>query len=396
VLRRILGDGNKHLQPVAVPGRNGESPCAKRKLSLPHSLFEPLTFARGPTAENRLALSPMTSDMALPDGRITDDEVRWIRMRAEGGFGLVATSASYVQAQGKGGAGQTGVWSDDHVEDLARLAREIKAQGRVATLQLHHAGYRASRRHVPEPVGPSDDPETGSRGLSTAEVEQLVADFLAGARRAELAGFDGVELHGAHGYVLAQFLSADDNRRSDRYGGSLENRARIIFEIIEGVRRDRRPDFQLGLRLSPERWGMRLAEVRELSAEAMGRGDLDWLDLSLWDARKAPVEEAFAGRRLIDWFTDIPRGRTRLGAAGKIMTPAVAAELIEAGADFVFVGRAAILHHDWPERARRDRAWAPIATPVAADYLTAQGCGARFIRYLRTFGDFVAAEEAAA
>ncbi|HWF78196.1 MAG TPA: NADH:flavin oxidoreductase [Caulobacteraceae bacterium] len=359
-------------------------------------LFEPLTFRRGPAVQNRLALSPMTSDQALPDGTIGDDEVRWIRMRAEGGFGMVMTSASYVQAQGKGGPGQTGIWSDDHVESLSRLAEEIKRQERVAALQLHHAGYRASRRHVPEPVGPSDDPESGSRGLSTAEVEQLVEDFVAGARRAERAGFDGVELHGAHGYLLAQFLSPQDNRRADRYGGALENRARVILEIIDGVRRSCRPDFQLGLRLSPERWGMRLAEVRTFAAEVMAGGQIDWLDLSLWDALKMPVEPAFAARPLLGWFTDLPRGDVRLGVAGKIMTPAVAAELLGAGADFVFIGRAAILHADWPQLALNDVAFEPTSLPVTPDYLTAQGVGARFVRYLRTFDNFVTPAEVAA
>jgi 2,4-dienoyl-CoA reductase-like NADH-dependent reductase (Old Yellow Enzyme family) len=359
-------------------------------------LFEPLTFRRGPDIANRLALSPMTSDQALPDGTIGDDEVRWIRLRAEGGFGMVMTSASYVQAQGKGGSGQTGIWSDDHVESLSRLAEEIKHQGRVAALQLHHAGYRASKRHVPEPVGPSDDPESGSRGLSTAEVEKLVEDFIAGARRAERAGFDGVELHGAHGYLLAQFLSPEDNRRTDRYGGSLENRARVILEIVDGVRRTCRPDFQLGLRLSPERWGMRLAEVRDFATEVMAGGQIDWLDLSLWDALKLPVEPEFAARPLFGWFADLPRGGARLGVAGKIMTPAIAAALMQAGADFVFVGRAAILHPDWPQRALADAAFEPTALPVTPDYLTAQGVGARFVRYLRTFDNFVTPAEVAA
>jgi 2,4-dienoyl-CoA reductase-like NADH-dependent reductase (Old Yellow Enzyme family) len=360
----------------------------------PHTtLFEPLSFIRGPAMESRLALSPMTSDQALPDGRVTDDEVRWLGMRAQGGFGMVMSSASYVQAQGKGGQGQTGIWSDDHIEGLSALASTIKARGRIAALQLHHAGYRSPKRCVPRPVGPSDDPETGSRGLSTAEVEQLVQDFVSGARRAERAGFDGVELHGAHGYILAQFLSPSDNRRVDRYGGSLENRARLIFEIIDGVRNACRTDFQLGLRLSPERFGMRLAEVRDLAQEVMRAGKIDWLDMSLWDARKAPVEEAFRERPLVSWFTDLPRGGVRLGVAGKIMTPAVAADLVAAGADFVLIGRGAILHHDWPERARHDAGFEPIALPVTADYLANQGLGERFIRYMRTWEDFVTPEE---
>jgi 2,4-dienoyl-CoA reductase-like NADH-dependent reductase (Old Yellow Enzyme family) len=359
-------------------------------------LFEPVAFRRGPAMDNRLMLAPMTSDQATPDGLVVDDEVRWLGMRAKGGFGLVMTSASYVQRQGKGGQGQTGIWSDDHVAGFARLAQAIKAEGRPACVQLHHAGYRSPRRCVPQAVGPSDDPDSGARGLTTGEVEQLVEDFVAGAVRAERAGFDGVELHGAHGYVLTQFLSTTDNRRTDRYGGSLENRARIVLEIIDGVRRACRSDFQLGLRLSAERYGLRLMEMRAFAVELMAKGQIDWLDLSLWDARKEPEEAEHRGRPLASYFLDLPRNGVRLGLAGKIMTPRVAAELVEAGADFVLIGRAAILHHDFPKRSRADAAFEPIALPVSADYLRAEGLGARFIRYMRTWENFVTPEEALA
>jgi 2,4-dienoyl-CoA reductase-like NADH-dependent reductase (Old Yellow Enzyme family) len=357
-------------------------------------LFEPLSFQRGPAAQNRLALAPMTSDQATPDGRVTDDELRWLGMRAKGGFGLVMTSACYVQAQGKAGQGQFGIFSDDHVEGYSHLAAVVKAEGRPATLQLHHGGYRCPKRCVPQAVGPSDDPETGSRGLSTAEVEQLVDDFVSGARRAERAGFDGVELHGAHGYILTQFLSTTDNRREDRYGGSLENRSRILLEIIDGVRAACRPDFQLGLRLSAERYGLRLAEMRELAQQLMDEAKIDYIDMSLWDARKEPEEAAFQGRTLLSYFADLDRGPVRLGVAGKIMTPAVAAELLEAGADFVLIGRAAILHHDFPGRVRLDPAFEPVGLPVTADYLANEGLGARFIRYMRTWEEFVVREPA--
>jgi len=357
-------------------------------------LFEPLTFKRGPAMDNRLMLAPMTSDQATADGRVVDDEVRWLGMRAKGGFGLVMTSASYVQRDGKGGQGQTGIWSDDHIEGFMRLAEVIKAEGRPACVQLHHAGYRSPKRCVPEPVGPSDDPDSGARGLTTAEVEQLIESFIAGAVRAEKAGFDGVELHGAHGYVLTQFLSTTDNRRTDRYGGSLENRARVVREIIDGVRRACRPDFQLGLRLSAERYGLRLMEMRDFAGELMASGQIDWLDMSLWDARKAPEEAEHQGRTLASYFLDLPRNGVRLGLAGKIMTPRVATELLDAGADFVLIGRAAILHHDFPQRARANADFQPIALPVSAQYLHDQGLGARFIRYMRTWEDFVTPEEA--
>ena len=137
-------------------------------------------------------------------------------------------------------------------------------------MQLHHAGIRSPAALIGEaPVGPREDAETGARALSDGEVEQLIEDFIAAAVRAEKAGFDGVELHGAHGYILCAFLSPETNRRDDRYGGSLENRARIVFEIIKGVRARTRPDFQLGLRLSPERFGLKFAEQRELAGEML-------------------------------------------------------------------------------------------------------------------------------
>jgi 2,4-dienoyl-CoA reductase-like NADH-dependent reductase (Old Yellow Enzyme family) len=360
------------------------------------SLFEPLTFARGPAMGNRLMLAPMTSDQATPEGKVTEDELRWLGLRAQGGFGLIMTSACYVQPSGKAGQGQFGIFSDDHIEGYATLAAMVKGENRPAILQLHHGGIRCPRRCVPQPVGPSDDPETGSRGLSTAEVEQLVEDFVSGARRAEAAGFDGVELHGAHGYLLTQFLSPADNRRADRYGGSLENRARVVLEIIDGVRRICRPGFMLGLRLSPERYGLRLMEMRDLAAQVMGEGKLDFLDMSLWDAGKAPADEAYGDRSLLAWFTDLPRGRTRLGAAGKIMTPRLAARHLADGADFVLIGRAAILHHDFPLRARADPEFQPVPLPVSVDYLRAQGLGARFLRYMATWDGFVAPEPQAA
>ena len=220
-------------------------------------LFEPLALAHGPALKNRFMLAPLTNLQSHPDGRLSDDEFRWLTMRADGGFGLVMTCAAHVQAVGQGFPGQLGVFGDQHLEGLTRLAATIKAKGSVASIQLHHAGNRSPKDLVGTPVCPSDDAATGARGLTLAEVEALRDDFIAAARRAQTAGFDGVEIHGAHGYILAQFLSAEINKRDDRYGGSLQNRARIVFEIIDGVRRDCRPDFQLGLRLSPERFGLK-------------------------------------------------------------------------------------------------------------------------------------------
>src|SRR5580658_1861488 len=359
-------------------------------------LLDPISFVRGPAWKNRFMLAPLTNLQSHLDGRLSDEEFRWLTFRAKGGFGLVMTCAAHVQRIGNGFPGQLGIFSDDHLPGLTRLAAEIKRLGSVSSAQLHHAGIRSPEALIGEkPVGPSEDTETGARALSTGEVEQLTEDFIAAAVRSEQAGFDGVELHGAHGYILCAFLSPDTNRRDDRYGGSVENRARIVFDIIKGVRERIRPDFQLGLRISPERFGLKFAEQREVARWMLGSGELDYVDMSLWDCFKPPVEEAFATRPLIDWFAELPRGKTRLGAAGKLTRGGDFRRLLDAGADFTILGRAAVLHHDVPKLYAADPDFQPIALPVTRAHLAREGLSPGFVEYMNNWKGFVAQEEPA-
>lgn len=347
------------------------------------TLFQPLAFAGGATMRNRFMLAPLTNCQSHEDGRLSEAEAHWLTMRAQGGFGLTMTCASHVQKVGQGFPGQLGIFSDDHEPGLRDLADAIRAAGSLAAVQLHHAGMRAPPALVGVPVAPSDDAATGARALSGAEVEQLVADFVTAAERADRAGFDGIEVHGAHGYIVAQFLSAESNRRTDRYGGSLENRARLAFEILAGIRRRCRPGFLVGIRLSPERFGLKLAEMLELYSEIARTGAADFIDLSLWDVFKEPVEEAFRGKSLMAHFIERPRGEVRVGVAGKINTPAVAAQMMGAGADFVLLGRAAIVDHDFPARLQKDRGFVPTPMPVTAAHLAKEGVSPAFVAYLR-------------
>lgn len=352
-------------------------------------MFEPLSLARGAPMKNRFMLAPLTNRQSHADGTLSDAERNWLEMRAAGGFALTMTAAAHVQPIGQGFTGQLGAFADDHVEGLAALAAGINARGSLSSLQLHHAGSRAEPELVDAPVAPSEVTERHVRALSEAEVEALRDDFIAGARRAEAAGFDGVEVHGAHGYILAEFLSAVSNRRTDRYGGSIENRARIIFEIIDGIRTATRPDFQIGLRLSPERFGLELLEIRDVAAELLRQETIDFLDMSLWDIRKEPEDERFRGRSLMSYFTDLPRGNVRLGAAGKVMDAETASWVLEAGCDFVAIGRAAILRHDFPERVRRDPGYRSPDLPVTAGHLREEGLTDDFIYYMRRWPGFV-------
>jgi 2,4-dienoyl-CoA reductase-like NADH-dependent reductase (Old Yellow Enzyme family) len=356
------------------------------------TLSDPLPLAHGPAWANRIALAPLTNWQSHADGTLGEDEYRWLTMRARGGFGMTMTCAAHVQASGQGFPGQLGVWSDAHLPGLTRLAQGIRDGGSVSCLQLQHSGRRAEPALTAAPrVAPWDDAETGARALSTGEIEQLVQDFIAAARRAEQAGFQGVELHGAHGYLLAQFLDAEHNRRSDRYGGSFDNRARILFELIDGIRAATASGFQLGLRLSPERFGIVMSESLRLAQQVLASSQLDYLDMSLWDCFKPPQDPAFAGRSLIEHFAALPRKATKLGVAGRILDAATARRCLDSGADFVLIGRGAMLHHDFARRALADPDFRCVERPVSRAHLQAEGVGPAFMNYIiGTWPRFVA------
>ncbi len=355
-------------------------------------LLTSLDFRRGPSMKNRFMLAPLTNTQSHDNGVLSDEEFHWLTKRAEGGFGLTMTCAAHVQAEGRGFPGQLGVFDDEHIEGLTRLSDAIKAQDSVSIVQLHHAGMRSPEKLIgTAPLCPSDDEETGARALTEDEVAQLIEDFIAAAVRSERAGFEGVELHGAHGYILSQFFSARYNKRTDTYGGSLENRYRILFEIIEGVRARCGDDFILGVRLSPERFGLHLPEVVEVAQKLMSDGQIEFLDMSLWDVFKEPGDPAYKGRSLMSYFTELDRHDTRLGVAGMIRTPQDAVAAMDAGADWIMLGRAAILHHDFPLRFADNPEFAPVELPVTRDYLAGEGLSPRFVDYMKMgWPDYIA------
>ena len=346
-------------------------------------LFEPLTFRSGHRMKNRFMLAPLTNQQSHANGQLSKEEHDWLVMRAAGGFGAVMTAAAYVQPDGKGFEGQLGMDQDRLRSGLEGLARDIKAHECLAIAQLYHGGLRA----VPglDIVGPSDDEKTGARALSTDEVEAMIEAFVSAAKRAQDAGFDGAELHGAHSYLLCQFLSSELNRRDDKFGGSLENRARPIREIVAGIRQRCGSGFNLGLRLSPERMQIRTDEMIELASQLLAEGNLDYLDMSLWDCFKEPEDAAFKGKPLIEWFTALDRGTTLMGVAGQIRSGTTAQACLDAGADFVLIGRAAIAEHDFPQGVAKDPAHEMPTPPFSRDYLRSEGISPPFMEYLNNF-----------
>jgi 2,4-dienoyl-CoA reductase-like NADH-dependent reductase (Old Yellow Enzyme family) len=261
------------------------------------SLFDPITL-RGVTARNRIWLAPMCQYSCAADGVPTDWHLVHLGARATGGFGLVLTEAAAVTAEGRISPQDAGIWTDEQAAAWARIAGFVRDQGAVPAMQLAHAGRKASVRApfrgtgpVPpeeggwEAVAPADLAYPGfatPRGLTQEEIAEVVTAFAAAARRAAAAGFEAVELHAAHGYLLHQFLSPLSNLRTDGYGGSFENRTRIVREAATAVRAALPEDVALFVRLSASDWvegGWTTEETVELSALLAGLG-VDLVDVS--------------------------------------------------------------------------------------------------------------------
>ena len=191
------------------------------------------------------------------------------------------------------------------------------------------------------------------------------------------------------GYILTQFLSADINHRIDEYGGSIENRARILFEIVEGIRKACGPDFLIGVRLSPERFGMDLTEIKIVYERLILEGNIDFLDISLWDVFKMPEDAQYQEKSLLAHFTELERGKVKLTVAGKIRNGQDVAKVLAAGVDFVSIGRSAILHHDFAKQVMENADFEPVETPVSSAYLREEGLGEAFIEYMGRWKGFV-------
>ncbi|WP_197429313.1 NADH:flavin oxidoreductase [Winogradskyella endarachnes] len=344
--------------------------------------------------KNRFMLAPLTNRQSFENGKLSDEEFHWLTMRAKGQFGMVMTCASHVQQIGKGFPGQLGIFSDDLIEGHKKLTKAIKAEGSLAVIQLHHAGMRSPKEVIKQKgVCPSDNDKHNARALTLDEIVQLKEDFINAAIRAKKCGYNGVEVHGAHGYILTQFLSSDFNKRTDSYGGSLENRSRLLFEIIYEIRKQCGNDFLLGVRLSPEKFGMKLSEIKIISQQLIDAKQIDFLDISLWDCFKLPEEYPESKLNLLEHILQLDFKTVKLTVAGNIRTAVDVQTVLDLGVDFVTIGRSGILHHDFPTRVMDDPYFTPVKNPVSVDYLKQEGLSHTFITYMRRWEGFVEDEK---
>ncbi|HTR51280.1 MAG TPA: NADH:flavin oxidoreductase [Kofleriaceae bacterium] len=360
-------------------------------------LFEPLTLPCGLVVPNRIALAPMTNLQSLADGALGDDEYNWLARRADGGFGLVETCASYVALDGKAWPGQLGCDRDDDAPGLARLAERLRRRGAIAIVQLFHGGVRATQKLTGAQVWSAstwreDSPDFEVPRAATADdLARVIDRFAAAAARVQAAGFDGVELHGAHGYLLGQFLSRASNPRDDGWGGAANaNRARLIREVMRAVRARVGSRFAVGVRLSLEQGGhakdLDLDESVEV-ARWLADDGADWIHASLWNAaamtKKRPDQHPITVVR-----EAVPR-RVPVIACGAIWTRADADAAVARGADMIAVARAAIANPAWAARIA-DPAWEPRRPPLARAELADRAVSPVFAQYLTRWKNFVA------
>lgn len=349
-------------------------------------LFQELSL-RGVTARNRVGVSPMCQ-YSSNDGFASDWHVMHLGSRAVGGAGVVMVEATAVEARGRISPHDLGIWKEEHIEPLARVARNIEAQGAVAGIQIAHAGRKASTARpweggkplLPEaggwlPIGPSPLPFSAAYPVpseaSAADLATLRAAFRAAAQRALAAGFRWLELHAAHGYLLHSFLSPLSNQRSDAYGGSFDNRARLVIEVVREVRSvwpDRLP---LAVRLSCTDWiegGWSSVDSVELARRLKPEG-VDLIDCSSGGSSplaKVPIAPGYQ----VEFARAVRQGAGIASAAvGLITEPAQAQAIVGEGhADQVMIGRAFLRDPYWALHAARTLG---EPAPVPPQYLRA-------------------------
>jgi NADPH2 dehydrogenase len=325
-------------------------------------LFSSFTLRRV-TLRNRVVMSPMCMYSAAEDGLATDWHLAHYVSRATGGVGMIITEATAVEARGRISANDLGLWNDVQIEPLARIVRLCQAQGAAMCVQLAHAGRKAWSAHKGQgatvPVAPSalsfDADWVTPNELSLAEIDEIVSAFRLAAQRALAVGYDAIEIHSAHGYLLHEFLSPLSNHRTDEYGGSLQNRARMLLRVVDAVRGVVPDSFPVIVRLSCTDWvegGLTIDDQVQVARWLKEHG-VDLIDCS--SGGNAPVAPPLGPGYQIPFAEKIRhQANVPTMAVGLISPPEMAEEIVRNGrADLVALGRELLRHPHWVLDAAR-------------------------------------------
>lgn len=338
--------------------------------SMHSSLFAPFAFAKGTTLRNRVVMAPMTTWSGNADGTVSDEEIAYYRQRAHG-VGLVITGCTHVLANGVGFTDEFAAYDDRFLPSLRRLAEAAKSGGAPAVLQIFHAGNKALPDLVPEgavvsasavtteatPFAPAVTPHA----LGHDEIQRVIQAFGDSTSRAIAAGFDGVELHGAHGFLIQNFLSPKFNRRTDAWGGSAEGRERFPRSVVQEVKRiiDAHADrpILLGYRISveePGEGGLRIGAALDLVDHLVEDG-IDYVHVSLGNALVDTPFGGTDGKTTVARVVERVAGRVPVIAAGLLRTPAQAAQALDVGLSLVAIGQGLVMNPNWVELAESGR-----------------------------------------
>ena len=347
-------------------------------------LFTPMELVPGLVVRNRVVMAPMTTWAGNDDGTVSDEEEAYYRQRTKD-VGLVITGCTHVQPNGIGFTNEFAAYDDRFIPSLRKLAMAAKRGGAPAILQIFHAGVKTHPSLVSDVVAASAVTGEGGpfaaaivpRALGEEEIEEVVAAFADTTRRAIAAGFDGVELHGAHGFLIQNFFSPQSNRRTDRWGGSPENRMRFPLAVVAAVKRaiaqhaDR--PFALGYRISVEEGnegGLALADSLQLITRLVDAG-ASYLHASLGRVLDEKPANGGPDATVVSILHDHLAGRIPLVAAGGIRTPAQAESALEMGLSLVAVGQGLVMNPDWIAHARTGRDSAIRLSVSASDVVPA-------------------------
>ncbi len=323
------------------------------------AIFEPLRLRSGKELKNRIVMSPMGHLGSLPGGFISEEELAYYNLRVKD-VGMVVTSATTFK-EGKHYPGLPSAETDEHIPGLRKLSASLKSHGAVAILQLFHEGANGVEdNEAPSAVVAENSDSPLPRELTDAEIEDLVNKFGDAVRRAIQAGFDGVEIHGANGYLIQQFTSPHYNRRTDRWGGSPEKRLAFPLAIIAEVKRviaECGNPFIIGYRISPEEPdtnGLTMADaIRNI--DALADQGLDYIHVSLHDFWSIPRRGVDDTRSRMEIFNDVVGNRTALIGVGGIKTPKNAAKALSTGVELVAIARGILLEPRWVQKVREGK-----------------------------------------
>ncbi|MFF2449410.1 NADH-dependent flavin oxidoreductase [Neobacillus sp. NPDC058068] len=332
-------------------------------------LFQDYTFKSGVHVKNRLMMAPMTTFSADENDYVSREELNYYKERANG-VGTIITACAYVSKNGKGFDGQMGIDHDGTIEGLSKLANVIHSDGAKGVVQLYHGGRLAVPRLIPNnetvsasTIAPLEDRgfysiKQAPRALTTEEVYDTITDFGDATRRAIEAGFDGVELHGASGYLIQQFVSPHSNKRKDEFENPFLFPLKLIEEVKKVIQKHAKKPFLIGYRFSPEEPetpGITMKETISLIDELI-RADIDYLHIATTDAWAKPRRGIVSEKSRTELIAKYINGRIPLIGVGSIHTPDDAALLLEKGkTDFVAIGRALIVDSHWVEKVQNHK-----------------------------------------